>query len=160
MHPRHSLIHPTSNHGRGCLPPCLFVVAAFPRSQHRRYGTLGWLHRLVCHSFPRPFEMLSTITFNVRVHALTKFTPAYPNALMLLEPTVMFPSMSPTDPRSIHGAANVRGARAKRDTWPSRAEFKRWVRTMGKSIWARWDPRILDLYVVCTSVQRSESVTG
>jgi len=83
----------------------------------------------------------------VWVYALTKFTPAYPNALILLEPTVMFPSMSPTDPRSIHGAANVRGARAKRDTWSSRAEFKRWAMTTGKSIWARWDPRMLELYV-------------
>jgi len=83
----------------------------------------------------------------VWVHALTKFTPGYPYALILLEPTVMFPSMSPTDPRSIHGISNVRGARAKRDTWPSRAEFKHWVTTMGKSIWARWDSRILDLYV-------------
>ncbi|KAF8552929.1 hypothetical protein OG21DRAFT_1464978 [Imleria badia] len=81
------------------------------------------------------------------VHALTKFTPAYPNALILLEPTLMFPSMPPTDPRSIHGAANVRGARIKRDTWSSRAEFKRWLTTSGKSIWARWDPRVLDLYV-------------
>ena len=71
----------------------------------------------------------------------------------------MFPSMSPTDPRSIHGAANVRGACAKRDTWPSRAEFKRWATTMGKSIWARWDPRMFDLYVVRASTPRGETVS-
>ncbi|KAN0076730.1 hypothetical protein V8E55_010585 [Tylopilus felleus] len=81
------------------------------------------------------------------VHTLTKFTPVYPYALILLEPTVMFPSMSPTDPRSIHGAANVRGARTKRDTWTSRAEFRDWLTKSGRSIWSRWDPRVLDLYV-------------
>ncbi|KAF8447216.1 Alpha/Beta hydrolase protein [Boletus edulis BED1] len=83
----------------------------------------------------------------VWVRALTMFTSVYPNALILLEPTLMFPFMSPTDPRSIHGAANVRGARAKRDTWSSRAEFRHWLATGGKSIWSRWDPRVLDLYV-------------
>lgn len=92
-----------------------------------------------------------------RVQALTRFTPVYPNALILVEPTVMFPSMSPTDPRSIHGAANVRGALAKRDRWPSRAEFKRWLATSGKSIWGRWDPRVLDLYVVRACVRRDET---
>ncbi|KAH0826887.1 Alpha/Beta hydrolase protein [Lanmaoa asiatica] len=83
----------------------------------------------------------------VWVHALTKFAHVQLNALILLEPTLMFPFMSPTDPRMIHGAANVRGALAKRDTWPSRTELKRWLTTNGKSIWNRWDPRVLDLYV-------------
>lgn len=98
------------------------------------------------------------ITFNARVQALTKFTPVYPNALILLEPTLMFPSMSPTDPRWIHGAANVRGAGAKRDAWLSRAEFKHWLATSGKSIWARWDPRVLDLYIVRASISTGETM--
>jgi len=82
------------------------------------------------------------------IHALTKFAPAhYPHALIFLEPTVMFPSMSPTDPRSIHGAANIRGARAKRDVWASRKELRHWLTQRGRTIWTRWDPRALDLYV-------------
>lgn len=96
--------------------------------------------------------------FDARVHTLTKFTPVYPYALILLEPTVMFPSMSPTDPRSIHGAANVRGARTKRDTWTSRAEFRDWLTKSGRSIWSRWDPRVLDLYVVRTCAPMGEPV--
>ncbi|KAG8218013.1 Alpha/Beta hydrolase protein [Butyriboletus roseoflavus] len=83
----------------------------------------------------------------VWVHALTKFAHVYPRALILVEPTLMFPFMSPTDLRSIHGAANVRGALAKRDTWPSRTELKRWLTTSGKGLWVRWDPRVLDLYM-------------
>ena len=39
----------------------------------------------------------------------------------------MFPGMPPTDPRSIHGAANVRGALAKRDRWANREEAKLWL---------------------------------
>ncbi|KAG6332973.1 hypothetical protein ID866_6116 [Astraeus odoratus] len=35
--------------------------------------------------------------------------------------------MDPKDPRSIHGAANVRGALAKRDRWSSREEARRWL---------------------------------
>ncbi|KAG9313296.1 hypothetical protein JVU11DRAFT_5600 [Chiua virens] len=83
----------------------------------------------------------------VWVQTLTKFAHAYPNALILSEPTLMFPGMSPDDPRSLHGAANVRGARVKRDTWSSRTEFKKWVTKSGRSIWARWDPRVFDIFV-------------
>jgi len=39
----------------------------------------------------------------------------------------MFPGMPPTDPRSIHGAANVRGALSKRDRWANREEAKLWL---------------------------------
>lgn len=87
-----------------------------------------------------------------RIHVLTKFARAYPHALILTEPTIMFPSMSPKDPRSIHGAANVRGARAKRDVWASRKELRHWLTQRGRSVWSRWDPRVLDLYVVCAFV--------
>lgn len=148
------MIGPTSGHGLRCPSECLSVVTTFPRTQHRRHGALGQLHCLVCCSFlpDCPFQTLSAITFDRRVQALTKFAHVYPNALILLEPTLMFPFMSPTDPRSIHGAANVRGALAKRDTWPSRTELRRWLVTSSKSIWARWDPRVLDLYVVRVNV--------
>jgi len=82
------------------------------------------------------------------IHALTKFAPPkYPTALILLEPTIMFPSLSAADRRAIHGAANVRGALAKQDRWASRADFRQWLATRGKRIWGRWDPRVLDLYV-------------
>ncbi|KIJ63501.1 hypothetical protein HYDPIDRAFT_112921 [Hydnomerulius pinastri MD-312] len=86
------------------------------------------------------------------VHALTKLANPtiahkHPHALVLLEPTLMFPSLSPTDPRSIHGAANVRGALAKRDRWSSRADVKRWLVGSGKGVWAKWDKRALDLFV-------------
>ncbi|KAI6114692.1 hypothetical protein EV401DRAFT_1979891 [Pisolithus croceorrhizus] len=61
-------------------------------------------------------------------HALThpNRTHPHPFALIFIEPVFMFPGMSPTDPRAIHGAANVRGVLAKRDTWSDRAEAKRW----------------------------------
>ncbi|KAF8835770.1 hypothetical protein BDN67DRAFT_937612 [Paxillus ammoniavirescens] len=87
----------------------------------------------------------------VWVHALTKFAGTsshkHPHALILLEPTLMFPSLSPTDPRSIHGAANVRGALAKRDKWSSRADARRWLIGNGKGLWAKWDKNALDLFV-------------
>ncbi|KAF9220132.1 hypothetical protein BS17DRAFT_739673 [Gyrodon lividus] len=87
----------------------------------------------------------------VWVHALTKLTKtsphAHPHALILLEPTLMFPSLSPSDPRSIHGAANVRGALAKRDKWSSRADARRWLVGNGKGVWTRWDKSVLDLFV-------------
>ncbi|KAF9242021.1 Alpha/beta hydrolase fold-1 [Melanogaster broomeanus] len=84
----------------------------------------------------------------VWVHALTKF-PNAPSvhALILLEPTLMFPSLSPTDRRSIHGAANVRGALAKRDRWSSRADARRWLLENGKGVWTKWDERVLDLFM-------------
>lgn len=39
----------------------------------------------------------------------------------------MFPGMPPTDPRSIHGAANVRGALSKRDRWANREDAMLWL---------------------------------
>ncbi|KAI6029090.1 hypothetical protein BKA83DRAFT_676790 [Pisolithus microcarpus] len=62
-------------------------------------------------------------------HALTQpdRTHSHPFALIFIEPVFMFPGMSPTDPRAIHGAANVRNVLAKRDTWSDRAEAKRWL---------------------------------
>lgn len=106
-----------------------------------------WYATLFLPDFPS--QCLTMNTNDRRVHALTKFAHMHPRALILLEPTIMFPFMSPTDPRSIHGAANVRGALAKRDTWPSRTELRHWLTRGGKNIWSRWDPRVLDLYVVC-----------
>lgn len=63
------------------------------------------------------------------VHALTilKNAHSHPFALIFMEPTIMFPGMPPTDPRSIHGAANVRGALSKRDRWANREEAKLWL---------------------------------
>jgi hypothetical protein len=63
----------------------------------------------------------------------------------------MFPSLSPTDRRSIHGAANVRGALAKRDRWNSRADARRWLLDSEKGVWTKWDERVLDLFVVRSS---------
>lgn len=62
-------------------------------------------------------------------HALTLLdhTHPHPFALILIEPVFMFPGMPPTDPRAIHGAANVRGVLTKRGKWSSRAEAKRWL---------------------------------
>ncbi|KAI6043514.1 Alpha/beta hydrolase fold-1 [Pisolithus marmoratus] len=80
-------------------------------------------------------------------HALTHpdRTHPHPFALILIEPVFMFPDMPPTDPRAIHGAANVRGVLFKRDKWSSRAEAKRWL--LGKTIWSKWDDLALDLFV-------------
>ena len=96
----------------------------------------------------------------------------------------MFPGMPPTDPRSIHGAANVRGALAKHDRWANREEAKLWLLGIknnvsekrspgseiervgvkkkdhdksgnkGKTIWSKWDNRALALYVVCGAINR------
>lgn len=85
----------------------------------------------------------------------------------------MFPGMAPTDPRVIHGAANVRSTLARRDCWADRREARVWLlggaprrsnkegngkgtgdtrgSAKGNTVWARWDRRVLDLYVVCHS---------
>ncbi|KAH7883452.1 Alpha/beta hydrolase fold-1 [Phlebopus sp. FC_14] len=92
----------------------------------------------------------------VWVHALTQFPFPHHHhhhhhhlhSLILIEPTLMFPSMSPEDPRSIHGASNVRGALAKRDHWGSRQEARRWLVGNGaRGVWAKRDTRVLDLFV-------------
>ncbi|KIO10233.1 hypothetical protein M404DRAFT_129483 [Pisolithus tinctorius Marx 270] len=84
-------------------------------------------------------------------HALTLLdhTHPHPFALIFIEPVFMFPSMPPTDPRAIHGAANVRGVLTKRDKWSSRAEAKRWLLGIkgAKTIWSKWDDLALDLFV-------------
>jgi len=64
----------------------------------------------------------------------------------MVEPTLMFPSLSPTDPRSIHGAANVRGSLAKRDRWPNREALEKWL-VGGKRIWRKWDKRVLSRHI-------------
>lgn len=64
----------------------------------------------------------------------------------MVEPTLMFPSLSPTDPRSIHGAANVRGSLTKRDRWPSKEALQTWL-AGGKGVWRKWDKRVLSSYV-------------
>ncbi|KIM55410.1 hypothetical protein SCLCIDRAFT_298120 [Scleroderma citrinum Foug A] len=63
------------------------------------------------------------------IHALTilKNSHSHPFAIIFMEPTVMFPGMPPTDPRSIHGAANVRGALSKRDRWANREDAMLWL---------------------------------
>ncbi|KAL4079050.1 hypothetical protein J3A83DRAFT_4367769 [Scleroderma citrinum] len=52
---------------------------------------------------------------------------SHPFAIVFIEPTLMFPGMLPTDPRVIHGAANVRGALVKRDRWSNREEARQWL---------------------------------
>ncbi|KAI6100608.1 hypothetical protein F5141DRAFT_1009268 [Pisolithus sp. B1] len=81
-------------------------------------------------------------------HALTHpdRTHPHPFALIFIEPVFMFPGMPPTDPRAIHGAANVRGVLAKQDTWSDRAEAKRCKG--GKTVWSKWDDLALDLFEV------------
>ncbi|KAG1731869.1 Alpha/Beta hydrolase protein [Suillus paluster] len=69
-----------------------------------------------------------------------------PFALVMIEPTLMFPSLSPTDPRSIHGAANVRGCLAKRDRWENMEALVKWL-VGGKGVWRKWDERVLSTYV-------------
>jgi len=66
--------------------------------------------------------------------------------MVMVEPTLMFPSLSPTDPRSIHGAANVRGSPTKRDRWSDREALGKWL-VGGKGVWRKWDKRVLSSYV-------------
>ncbi|KAG2126065.1 Alpha/beta hydrolase fold-1 [Suillus clintonianus] len=81
------------------------------------------------------------------VFALTSMPPSLtPFALIMVEPTLMFPSLTPTDPRAIHGAANVRGCLAKRDRWTEREALTRWL-VGGKGVWRKWDERVLSGYV-------------
>jgi hypothetical protein len=81
------------------------------------------------------------------IFALTSMPPSLtPFALIMVEPTLMFPSLTPTDPRSIHGAANVRGSLAKRDRWTDREALTRWL-VGGKGVWRKWDKRVLSGYV-------------
>lgn len=62
-------------------------------------------------------------------HAFTLLDHDHPHpfALIFIEPVLMFPGMSSTDPRVVHSTANMRGALGKRDKWTNRAEAKRWL---------------------------------
>lgn len=62
-------------------------------------------------------------------HAFTLLEHAHPHpfALIFVEPVLLFPGMSSTDPRVVHSTANMRGALAKQDKWLNRAEAKRWL---------------------------------
>ncbi|KAI6029092.1 hypothetical protein BKA83DRAFT_4214373 [Pisolithus microcarpus] len=123
---------------------------------------------------------------------LKQRTHPHPFALLFIEPVLMFPGMSSTDPRVAHSNANMRGSLAKRDKWSNRAEAKRWLlgiqgsgpegqrrqrrdidisggakqresqsqnvgsgrgksinngKARGKTLWSKWDGRVLDLFV-------------
>ncbi|KAG2158770.1 uncharacterized protein EDB93DRAFT_1100392 [Suillus bovinus] len=81
------------------------------------------------------------------IFALTSIpTSLTPIALIMVEPTLMFPSLTPTDPRSIHGAANVRG-------------FDEVVDGQ-QGVWRKWDKRVLDLYVRCGFEEVNQSNLG
>ncbi|KAG0697843.1 Alpha/Beta hydrolase protein [Suillus ampliporus] len=81
------------------------------------------------------------------IFALASTNPCpTPFALIMVEPTLMFPSLSSTDPRSIHGAANVRRSLAKRDRWSNRETLMKWL-VGGKGVWRKWDERVLSTYV-------------
>ncbi|KAI6043509.1 Alpha/beta hydrolase family-domain-containing protein [Pisolithus marmoratus] len=82
-------------------------------------------------------------------HAFTLLEHAHPHpfALIFIEPVLVFPGMSSTDPRVVHSAANMRGALAKQDKWLNRAEAKRWL--LGETLWSKWNDQTLDLFVVC-----------
>jgi len=92
--------------------------------------------------------------------ALTSIPPSLtPFALIMVEPTLMFPSLTPTDPRSIHGAANVRGSLAKRDRWTDREALTKWL-VGGKGVWRKWDKRVVDDYVRYGFEEVNESHLG
>ncbi|KAG2340095.1 hypothetical protein BDR05DRAFT_890505 [Suillus weaverae] len=94
------------------------------------------------------------------IFALTSMHPSLtPFALIIVEPTLMFPSLTPTDPRSIHGAANVRGSLAKRDRWTDREALTRWLMG-GKGVWRKWDKRVLNGYVRYGFEEVNESDLG
>lgn len=94
------------------------------------------------------------------IFALTSMPPSLtPFALIMVEPTLMFPSLTPTDPRSIHGAANVRGSLAKRDRWPDREALMKWL-VGGKGVWRKWDKRVLSSYVRYGFEEVNESDLG
>lgn len=94
------------------------------------------------------------------IFALTSMPPSLtPFALIMVEPTLMFPSLTPTDPRSIHGAANVRGSLAKRDRWMDREALTRWL-VGGKGVWRKWDKRVLSGYVRYGFEEANESDLG
>ncbi|KAG2136778.1 Alpha/beta hydrolase fold-1 [Suillus cothurnatus] len=94
------------------------------------------------------------------IFALTSMPPSLtPFALIMVEPTLMFPSLTPTDPRSIHGAANVRGSLAKRDRWPDRETLMKWL-VGGKGVWRKWDKRVLSSYVRYGFEEVNESDLG
>ena len=49
-------------------------------------------------------------------------------------------------------------AKGRKDIWPSRAAAREWFAK--RLPWRRWDPRVLDLYVVCAELRgRLPSVT-
>lgn len=94
------------------------------------------------------------------IFALTSMPPSLtPFALVMIEPTLMFPSLTPTDPRSIHGAANVRGSLAKRDRWTDREALTKWL-VGGKGVWRKWDKRVLSSYVRYGFEEVNESELG
>ncbi|KAG1732564.1 hypothetical protein EDB19DRAFT_1733407 [Suillus lakei] len=81
------------------------------------------------------------------IFALTSMPPSLaPFALIMVESTLMFPSLTPTDPHSIHGAANIRGSLAKCDRWTDRNALMKWL-VGGKGVWRKWDKRVLSGYV-------------
>ncbi|KAG1871751.1 Alpha/beta hydrolase fold-1 [Suillus subalutaceus] len=80
------------------------------------------------------------------IFALTSMPPSLtPFALIMVEPTLMFPSLTPTDPRSIHGAANGNVDE---------------VVGGGKGVWRKWDKRVLSSYLRYGFEEVNESELG
>ncbi|KAG0694939.1 hypothetical protein DFH29DRAFT_296435 [Suillus ampliporus] len=96
-------------------------------------------------SFPLPgLKPAHSGCCTLQILALTSTRPLpTPFTLITVEPTLVF---YPTDPRSIHGAANVRGSLAKRDRWPNREALVKWLAGW-KGAWREWDERALSSQV-------------
>ncbi|KAH7912724.1 Alpha/Beta hydrolase protein [Hygrophoropsis aurantiaca] len=66
-------------------------------------------------------------------------------ALILVEPTLMFPGMAPDDHRITRGNANVKGVLTRRDRWKDRESTLKYLSV--RHPWKKWDPRVLQLHL-------------
>ncbi|EGO00611.1 hypothetical protein SERLA73DRAFT_178461 [Serpula lacrymans var. lacrymans S7.3] len=65
--------------------------------------------------------------------------------MILVEPTLILPPLSPEDPRVVRGIANEKGVVARRDRWSSRDELASYLSV--RHPWRKWDSRIFQIYL-------------
>jgi len=63
----------------------------------------------------------------------------------MVDPTLMFPGMTPDDWRVKRGITNTKGVLARNDNWKDFATLRAFMAR--RSPWKKWDPRVLELYL-------------
>ena len=70
------------------------------------------------------------------------------SSLILIEPVMLPPPITATDPRIEIGKKNVAGVLKRRDRWSNTDELRLWLSK--RFPYKAWDRRIFEIYVVRT----------